>query len=253
MEITFLGTGTSQGVPTINCRCEVCTSMDFRDKRLRSSIHISVDGKSLIIDTGPDFRQQVLRAQIEDLDAILYTHEHKDHVAGLDDVRGYNFSLNKDIPVYARKPVIERLKAEFPYIFIKSDYKGAPRIQVHKIENKEFSIGEIKVTPIEVIHHKMPVLGFRIGDFAYVTDAKTIADEEIKKLFGLEVLIINGLQKEEHISHLTLEEAVELIQKLQPKQAFITHISHRLGLHHEVEKDLPSNIKLGYDDLKIKI
>ena len=253
MEITFLGTGTSQGVPTINCKCEVCTSMDFRDKRLRSSIHVLIQGKSFIIDTGPDFRQQVLTAQIHDLDAILFTHEHKDHVAGLDDVRGYNFSLKKDIPVYARKPVVERLKAEYPYIFIKSDYKGAPRIEVNEIENKAFTVGSLEIIPVEVMHHKMPVLGFRFGNFAYITDAKTIAEEELEKLKGLDTLVINGLQKEEHISHLTLDEAIQLIRLLNPRQAFITHISHRLGLHHVIQEELPENINLAYDGLKITI
>lgn len=253
MKITFLGTGTSQGVPVINCKCEVCTSMDARDKRLRTSIHLQTENKSFIIDTGPDFRQQVLSNGIHALDAVLYTHQHKDHVAGLDDIRGFNFSLNKDIPVYGTEAVIKQLKQEFAYIFAADKYPGVPRVDTQLITNDPFTIKGVKFTPIEVMHHKLPVLGFRHRNFTYITDAKYINDEEKQKLAGTEVLVINALQHQHHISHLTFKEALSLIKEVKPRLAFLTHISHNLGTHQDMTRLLPDHIHLAYDGQQIEI
>ncbi|BDD05037.1 MBL fold metallo-hydrolase [Aureibacter tunicatorum] len=253
MKITFLGTGTSQGVPVINCNCPVCSSLDFRDNRLRTSVHIEIEDKSIIIDTGPDFRQQVLRENIHNLDAILFTHQHKDHVAGLDDVRGFNFSLKKSIPIFARKQVLDQLEKEFPYIFNPGSYKGAPRIIVNEIKNELFSFSDINIIPIEVMHATLPTFGFRINDFVYITDAKTISDEELEKTKNAEILVVNGLQYEEHISHFTIDEALEFIEKANPKKAYITHISHRLGMHNIIDNKMPENVSLAYDGLTLSI
>lgn len=253
MTVTFLGTGTSQGVPVIGCPCKVCHSLDFRDKRLRTSAHIAVDGKSIVIDTGPDFRQQMLREKVNSLDAILFTHEHKDHTAGLDDIRPFNFRQKRDMPVFGRKQVIEQLKTEFAYAFSERKYPGIPRIETQIIENESFKIEGITVQPIEVFHYKLPVFGYQINGFTYITDASSISSEEKEKINKSDVLVLNALQKEEHISHFTLSEALELIEELQPKKAYLTHISHRLGLHEEIQKELPENIFLAYDGLKISI
>lgn len=253
MVVTFLGSGTSQGVPVIACECEVCRSLDFRDKRLRVSVHVQVGDKSLIIDSGPDFRQQVLRERIKTLDALLFTHEHKDHTAGMDDIRSYNFRQKKDMPIYGRAAVIEQIKREFFYIFSDFKYPGIPRVDVNIIENKPFQVQGIEVMPIEVLHYRLPVFGFRIGDFTYITDANFIDREELDKIRGSKVIILNALQKEKHISHFTLSEAVALLEELQPEKAFLTHISHKLGLHAEVEKELPPFIRLGYDGLKFEV
>ena len=250
-KVTFLGTGTSQGIPMIACGCHVCQSNDEKDKRLRVSIHVEIGGKSIIIDTGPDFRQQVLRAGIKRLDAVLYTHEHKDHTAGMDDVRGFNFHQQSTIPLYARPQVIEQLKREFSYAFGENKYPGVPEIDVYTLDGEPFAVQGIDIQPIFVKHYYLDVLGFRFGDFAYVTDANSIAPEEQDKLRGLDVLVINALRKTSHISHFTLAEALELIAELNPKRAFITHISHQMGLHHEVEKELPPNVSLAYDGLTL--
>lgn len=250
-KVTFLGTGTSQGIPMIACACHVCQSTDERDKRLRVSVHIEIGGKSFIIDTGPDFRQQVLRAGIKRLDAVLYTHEHKDHTAGMDDVRGFNFHQQSSIPLYARAQVIEQLKREFAYAFGDNKYPGVPEIDVYEIDGNPFTVQGITIQPIFVKHYYLDVLGFRFGNFAYVTDANSIAPEEQEKLRNLDVLVINALRKTTHVSHFTLAEALELIAELQPKQAYITHISHQMGLHAEVQKELPSNVSLAYDGLVI--
>lgn len=253
MIITFLGTGTSQGVPVIGCECPVCQSMDFRDKRFRTSIHIAVGGQSFVIDSGPDFRLQMLRESILQLDALIFTHEHKDHTAGLDDIRPYNFRQNADIPIYGTPSVINQLKAEFAYVFYENKYPGAPGVVVNEISNTPFEINGVKIIPIQVYHHKLPVFGYRIADFTYITDANYIADEEIEKIKGTRILVLNALQINAHISHFNLGEALEMVDRIQPEQAYFTHISHRLGLSQEIEKNLPSNVSLAYDGLKIHL
>lgn len=253
MIVTFLGTGTSQGVPVIACHCEVCRSLDWRDKRLRTSIHISVNEKSFIIDSGPDFRQQVIRERITRLDALIFTHEHKDHTAGLDDVRSYNFKQDKVMPVYGRQSVLNQLKKEFAYIFAEEKYPGVPRLQLFTIENKPFSIGEIEFIPIETLHYKLPVFGFRIKDFTYITDANYVDEAEKEKIKGSKVLVLNALQKKKHISHFNLQEAIAFINEMNPQKAYLTHISHSMGLHNEVSKELPDHIEIAYDGLKVKM
>lgn len=253
MKVTFLGTGTSQGVPVIACSCPVCNSVDFKDKRLRSAVHLQTETTSIIIDIGPDFRQQVLRERIPSLDAIILTHEHKDHTAGLDDVRSYNFKQKQHMPVYGRKQVLDQVRNEFHYIFNGDNYPGVPRVELQKITNHPFTINELSIEPVEVMHYKLPVFGFKIDAFAYITDAKTISEEEKVKIKGLDVLVLNALQHNAHISHLTLEEALELIKELSPKKAYLTHISHNLGLAREVEQTLPENVHLAYDGLKLTV
>lgn len=253
MNITFLGTGTSQGVPVIACTCEVCHSLDYRDKRLRVAVHIEVEGKSFVVDTGPDFRQQMLRERISSLDAILFTHEHKDHTAGLDDVRAYNFYQQRDMPVFAREQVLQQLKQEFAYAFTEKKYPGIPQISLNTIVNEPFLVEGVKVIPIEGIHYKLPVFGFRIGDFTYLTDLNYISEQELKKVKGTKVLVVGALQKQKHLSHFNLEEALDLIAVIHPEKAFLTHISHRMGLHREVEEELPANVKLAYDGLRISV
>lgn len=254
MKITVLGSGTSQGVPVIACDCEVCRSVDYRDQRLRPSIHIEVENLSLVVDTGPDFRQQMLREGIKKLDAVLYTHQHKDHTAGMDDLRSFNFKQNADVPLYARKEVLEQLKREFAYIFVPKSqkYPGVLNVITHEIEDKVFKIEDVEITPIEVLHHRLPVFGFRIKDFTYLTDVNNIPEKAFEQIKGTRFLILDALQKESHISHFTLEQAVEVAEKLQPEKTFLTHISHKMGLHAEVEKELPENIRLAYDGLKIE-
>ena len=253
MKVTFLGTGTSQGVPVVACSCSVCQSIDYKDKRLRSSIHIQTDNTSIIVDIGPDFRQQVLRQNITSLDAILLTHEHKDHTAGLDEVRSFNFKQNKDMPLLGRKKVLEQVKSEFQYIFSDNKYPGVPSVELLEIDNKKFKVGELIVEPVEVLHYKLPVFGFKVGNFAYITDAKTISEKEKEKLKNLDVLVLNALQKESHISHLTLSEALELIEELKPKTSYLTHISHNLGFSRDVVPTLPENVHLAFDGLKIEV
>ena len=253
MTITFLGTGTSQGVPVIGCTCQVCKSLDHRDKRLRSSIHILKDDLSFIIDSGPDFRQQVLREQIKRLDALLFTHGHKDHTAGMDDVRSFNFLQGEEIPVYTREEVLEQLRKEYSYIFSNHTYPGVPRVGLNEIGNKPFDVKGVSFTPIEVMHYKLPVLGFRIDDFTYITDANRIEASQLKKIRGSRVLVLNALQIEPHISHFNLSEAIDVITDIGPETAYLTHLSHKLGLHSEISAMLPSNVKLAYDGLKINL
>jgi len=249
----MLGTGTSQGVPVIGCQCEVCTSLDFRDKRLRSSILIEVDGLNIVIDSGPDFRQQMLRERVRKLDALVFTHEHKDHTAGMDDIRSFNFLQKKDMPIYAQKNVLDQLKREFAYVFAESKYPGVPQVAVQEIDNKPFSVEGTEIIPIEVLHYKLPILGFRVKDFAYITDMKTIADDEFEKLQNLDALVINALQKTEHISHLTLDEAIAFAKKVGAKRTFFTHLSHKMGKHNDVDVLLPENIQIAYDGLTIDL
>ncbi len=207
--------------------------------------------KTIVIDSGPDFRYQMLRANVKDLDAIIYTHEHKDHVAGLDDIRPFNYLLKKNIDIYATTRVQDALKREFSYIFADTHYPGLPQIDVHTITDQPFEIGNTTVIPLNIMHYKLPILGFRIHDFTYITDAKTISEETIEKVKGTKILVINALQHEEHVSHFTLQEAIDFAQKIGAEMTYLTHISHNLGLHEEVEKELPKNIKLAYDGLSI--
>lgn len=251
MKITILGTGTSQGIPVIACNCIVCRSADHKDKRLRVSVLIETGDKTIVIDSGPDFRYQMLRANVKDLDAILFTHEHKDHVAGLDDIRPFNYLLKKDIEIYATERVQHALKREFSYIFAEAHYPGLPQIDLNTISDEAFSVGETVITPLDIMHYKLPILGFRINDFVYVTDAKTVSEETIAKIKGAKVLVVNALQKEQHISHFTLDEAIEFAEKIGAEQTYLTHISHNMGLHEVVEKELPDNIKLAYDGLTL--
>lgn len=253
--VTFLGTGTSQGVPMIACPCEVCHSSDSRDKRLRSSVLLTINGKNYVIDTGPDFRYQMLRENVQHLDGVLFTHEHKDHTAGLDDVRPFNYFDKKDIDIYCDKLVEKAIKRDFYYAFAEHSYPGAPKFNVISInKNHNFSLNNgIEVIPIEVMHYKLPILGFRIANFAYITDCKTISDEEIKKLEGVDYFVINALKEGPHLSHLNLQEALELIEKIQPKHAYLTHISHSFAKHVDIEKKLPANVFPAYDGLSLKI
>lgn len=251
MKVTFLGTGTSQGIPVITCNCAVCQSADHKNKRLRVSVLLEMGDKTIVIDSGPDFRYQMLRANVKDLDAILYTHEHKDHVAGLDDIRPFNYLLKKNIDIYATTRVQDALKREFSYIFADTHYPGLPQIELHTITDQPFEIGNTTVIPLNIMHYKLPILGFRIHDFTYITDAKTISEETIEKVKGTKILVINALQHEEHISHFTLKEAIAFAQKIGAEMTYLTHISHNLGLHEEVEKELPENIKLAYDGLSL--
>jgi phosphoribosyl 1,2-cyclic phosphate phosphodiesterase len=251
--ITFLGTGTSQGVPVIACDCEVCTSADAKDKRLRSSVMLEGGGKVIVIDSGPDFRYQMLREKVKHLDAIVFTHEHKDHVAGMDDIRAFNYRQQSAIDVYATERVQAALKHEFHYIFHEFKYPGIPQIALHTIDNSPFNIGDVRLIPIEVMHYKLSVLGFRINDFTYITDAKTIAEAEVEKIRGSKILVINALQKEAHISHFTLDEAIAFAENIGAEQTYFTHISHRLGKHEDVSVLLPPGIHLAWDGMKLEI
>lgn len=249
----FLGTGTSQGVPLIACNCHVCTSSDARDKRLRSSLLLQINSLNYIIDTGPDFREQMLRLKIQELESILFTHEHKDHIAGLDDVRAFNYKQQRSMKVYCTENVETAIKREFHYIFSAQTYPGIPKINIQIINKEPFIIGDtIKVTPILVHHHKMPVFGYRVGNFAYITDAKTIEQEERDKLQGLNVLVINALHQYPHISHFNLEEALEFIADIQPKKAYLTHISHQFGTFEEIKKLLPPHVEASFDGMEIE-
>ena len=253
IKVTFLGTGTSQGVPVIGCDYEVCTSNNPKDNRLRSSILIEAKDKVVCVDTGPDFRQQMLREDVQTLDAIVYTHEHKDHTAGMDDVRAFNFKQKRPMKLFVGDNVEACLKREYSYAFAENPYPGVPRLNLVKIKNEPFVVEGIDFQPIQLMHHKLPVFGFRIGDFAYCTDVNYIAQEEKEKLKGLDVLVVTALRKAEHISHFNLEQSLELIEELKPKKSYLTHISHYLGLHDEVSKELPDNVELSYDGLKIEI
>ena len=253
MKVTFLGSGTSQGIPVIACSCAVCTSADTRDKRLRSSILLQVDGKNIVIDSGPDFRYQMLRAGVTHLDALVFTHEHKDHTAGLDDIRAFNYKQAEAINVYAHKRVQDALKKEFSYIFAHHKYPGIPQLDLFEIGHHPFEVAGVPFIPIEVMHFQLPVLGFRIADFTYITDAKTVSDVEKAKIKGSKVLVINALQQEKHISHFTLEEALAFAQEMGAEKTYFTHISHRLGTHQKISELLPAGVELAYDGLCVNL
>jgi phosphoribosyl 1,2-cyclic phosphate phosphodiesterase len=253
LKITFLGTGTSSGIPMIACECAVCTSTDKKDKRLRSSILVESHNTKFVVDTTPDFRYQMLRENVKTLDAVLFTHPHKDHIAGLDDVRAYNYIQQLPMQIYANQMTIDALMREFAYAFADKKYPGVPNLELNTITLEPFSIGDINIIPIEVWHMKMPVLGFRFGDFTYITDANRIEENEKEKIRGSKVLVVNALRKEKHISHYNLEEAIELVQELKIPTAYFTHISHQLGKHQEIEKRLPGGIHLGYDGLAVNM
>jgi phosphoribosyl 1,2-cyclic phosphate phosphodiesterase len=253
LNVTFLGTGTSQGVPVIGCDCQVCTSADFRDKRLRSSLHIQHQQLSLVIDAGPDFRQQILRQGITSLHALLLTHAHRDHTAGIDDVRAFNFKQNITMPVYGSAPTLQQLQQDFAYIFGPDNYPGLPRLQLHEVQNQPFTINSLEIVPLPVLHYRLPVLGFRIGNLAYITDANHIPEETLQRLQGLQCLVLNALQREPHISHFSLDEAIRMAQIIGARKTYFTHISHKLGLHREVEKELPPGIELAWDGLQFTL
>lgn len=253
MKVTLLGTGTSLGVPVIACDCAVCQSSDERDKRMRTAALVEVKGQVWAIDAGPDFRMQMLNSKVKRLDGIFLTHEHRDHTAGLDDVRAFNWGTKQAIQIYGEERVLKSVQRDFAYAFETFKYPGVPDFNLNEISNQTIYLDGLEITPIRVYHHKLPVIGYRIGKFGYVTDANRIPEEEMIKLQNLEVLIINGLRYESHLSHYSLPEAIEVIQQLQPKRAIITHISHQLGLHEVVNTQLPPNVELGYDGMVIEI
>jgi phosphoribosyl 1,2-cyclic phosphate phosphodiesterase len=253
LHITFLGTGTSGGVPMIACDCKVCCSNDPRDKRLRSSILVRSATTTLVVDTGPDFRYQMLRKKVRDLDAVLFTHPHKDHLAGLDDIRAFNHFGQRPMQIFADSLTEEALRRDFYYAFADTRYPGIPELQLQTIAESPFWVGDIPVQPIQVWHHRMPVLGFRFGHFTYITDANRIEEEELQKIRGSQVLVLNALRKEEHLSHFTLSQAVQLIGSLQVPQGYLTHLSHQMGLHADVSSELPPGIALSYDGLELEL
>lgn len=253
IRLTFLGTGTSIGVPVITCDCPVCSSEDPRDKRMRTSAMIETHGRTIVIDCGPDFRHQMLRHKVNNLDAVVFTHEHRDHIAGIDDIRAFNYVLNKKIDIYGTAQVMEAIRIEFPYIFSDGRYFGAPQLTMHFITSEPFLIQDILLTPISVLHEKLPVFGYRIGDLTYITDASFISDEELEKIKGSKIVVLNALRNSRHVSHFSVDEAVGILERIQPEAGFLTHLSHFVGLHEEVNKKLPSFVKLAYDGLVIEL
>ena len=253
MKITFLGTGTSQGIPVIACDCKVCRSDNPKDNRLRTSVLIEDNNQTFVIDTGPDFRQQMLRENVQKLDAIVYTHQHKDHVAGMDDIRAFNYKFKKYMDIYCTAEVEEALIREFPYVFSSYKYPGVPEIKIHNIKNEPFNINGVEILPIEGLHYKLPVFGYRINDFVYLTDVSFVSEKEKEKMKGADIIVLDALRKTPHISHFTMEQAVDLLEELQPKQGYLIHISHLMGLHNEVVKELPDFIKPAHDGLVLKL
>ena len=253
IKITFLGTGTSSGVPMIACNCNVCLSSDKKDKRLRTSILVQSNTTCLVIDTTPDFRYQMLRTNTQKLDAVVFTHPHKDHIGGLDDVRAFNFFSNMPMQLYANELTSNAIKNEMHYAFTSHKYPGVPNLVLNHIDNQIFSIGNITLQPIKALHLKMPVLGFRIGDFSYITDANYIEDIEKQKIIGSKILVLNALRKEKHISHFSLSEAIGLAEELQIPEVYFTHISHQLGKNNDINKELPAHIKLAFDGLVLNL
>jgi phosphoribosyl 1,2-cyclic phosphate phosphodiesterase len=253
MKMRFLGTGTSTGNPEIGCRCEVCTSTDERDRRFRTSAVIEIEGKRLLIDCGPDFRMQMLKTletdYFLDLDGVLLTHEHYDHVGGLDDLRA--FCRRGTIPVYAEEKVTNAIRSRLPYVFAKQKYPGAPDLALNPIENKPFVVSGIEIIPVRLLHGQLPILGYRIGNWAYLTDLKIIPEEEYEKLKNLDVLVMNVLRTKEHISHQNIQQALQNMERINPRRTYFTHVSHHFGLHSVMERNLPENVFIAYDGLVI--
>lgn len=250
--ITFLGTGTSQGIPLIGCHCEVCDSTDPRDKRFRSSALIEYQGIKVVIDAGPDFRQQMLREDVRDLDAILLTHPHKDHTGGLDDVRAFNYITGKNMPIYCEPNVLESLKMEYSYAFREHKYPGVPEFEVHTIGTDPFSINGVEIIPVRAMHYKLPVLGYRFGKLGYLTDANYISDEDIQKFRGVDVFVINTIRREKHISHFSLDEALDVARRVGARQTYLTHLSHQIEKHSELSLFLPDGVTPAYDTLRVR-
>lgn len=251
--IEFLGTGTSLGVPMIGCKCHVCRSEDSKDKRFRTSILIRHQGKNIVIDSGPDFRTQLLRAGVDDLETVIITHEHRDHIAGLDDIRSINYILKKTVELRLSKESLDAVKIEFPYIFEPGDYKGAPQIEVVELTPKPFDLHGLHFIPLEVLHRNMKVYGFRIGDFSYITDANHIPKSTMKLLKGTKIFVLNALRPKKHPSHFSLDEAVEIAKEIGAEKTYFTHLGHLIGLHESINKKLPENMELAYDGLKIEM
>jgi phosphoribosyl 1,2-cyclic phosphate phosphodiesterase len=251
--VEFLGTGTSGGVPMIACKCAVCQSNDSKDKRLRSSVLIKSPSTTVVIDTTPDFRTQMLRSGVEHIDAVLLTHSHKDHIAGLDDIRAFNFFSKKPIPIYANQETSEALQRDFYYAFAELKYPGIPEINLHTIDDKPFQVGDLSFQPFAVKHLHMDVTAYRMGDFTYITDANFIGEDAQKIIQGTDVLVLNALRKEKHLSHFTLDEAIEMATVLNARQTYFTHISHQMGFHHETSKELPKGMFFAYDGLKLHV
>ena len=253
MKLTFLGTGTSQGVPVIACRCRVCASADPRDSRLRTSALLKTDGKNILIDIGPDFRQQMLRHRVDHLEAILITHAHRDHVGGLDDIRSFNYVQHRKMDIFLNAEARHAIERDYRYIFVPHEYPGLPEAELHTVDSTPFTAAGVEVTPICAMHKDLPVLGYRIGDLAYITDANYIGQSEMDKLKGVRLLVVNALRKEKHFSHFCLPEALDVIRTVAPERAYLTHMSHEMGLHAEVQRELPDGVFLAYDNLEVEI
>ena len=251
VQITFLGTGTSSGVPMVACQCSVCQSLDAKDKRLRSSILVQSETTTIVVDATPDFRQQMLKEKIMGIDAILITHPHKDHIGGLDDTKAFQYFQQRPTLIFGSKSSLDGVKKELPYAFDGTNYPGIPSFDLHEIDDAPFIVGDIPIVPISVLHYKMPVHGFRFGDFTYITDANSISEAEKEKIKGSDMIVINALRKQKHISHFSLQEAIDLAKETEAKQAFFTHISHQLGKHKDINNELPENMQLAYDGLRL--